>query len=68
MSNLVGVLFDAADAARLRAKVAELEAQLHARDATIAQLQQWWARDRQKADFYYELYTNRPVAEDEWGR
>lgn len=70
MSNLVGVLFDAADAARLRAKVAELEAALHARDATIATLRQELDRAKAKAEFYYGLHAEKPLAmiEDAWER
>ena len=69
MGNLVGVLFDVADAARLRVRVAELEATLHARDATIAQLRQELAQAARKADFYYGLHADKPVmAEDAWGR
>jgi hypothetical protein len=58
--NLIDAIVDAADAPGLRRRVAELEATLAQRDATIAELMQRLSVAQTMADFYYELYADKP--------
>jgi hypothetical protein len=58
--NLIDAIVDAADAQGLRRRVAELEATIAQRDATIAELTQRLSVAQTMVDFYYELHADKP--------
>ena len=69
MWSLIAALFDASEAAPLRRRVAELEATLKERDATIAGMTQRLDVAVDAATFYYDMAAKKPcrMIEDCWG-